>query len=323
MGGRMWLDSEPGKGSTFHFLAAFGVAADVPRAATDIYRGELPALVVDDNSVNRRILSEQLTRLGIKPSQADGGAKALRMLEEAARKGAPYGLVVLDVHMPDMDGFGVATQIASRPEFSNPTVIMLTSAGRHDDVERCRELNISAYLNKPISPTHLREVICRLLGRHRPRPTPSRSRRGDRCPRTCRKVLLAEDNVVNQQVAVGLLSKRGHEVTVVGSGKEALGRLDRDPFDVVLMDVQMPEMGGLEATGIIRQREAGTGRHVWIVAMTAHTMQGDRDECLNAGMDTYISKPVDPALLFAAVEHRQPVPDALTEFAVEPTTSRG
>jgi PAS domain S-box-containing protein len=318
MGGRMWLDSEPGEGSTFHFLAAFGVVADVPHAATDIYPGEMPALVVDDNPVNRRILSEQLARLGVKPSQADSGAEALRMMEAAARSGAPYGLVVLDVHMPDMDGFGVATQIASRPEFSDPTIIMLTSAGRHDDVERCRELNISAYLNKPISPTHLREVISRLLGRDVAAPA------GDKGPakgllpaHLRRKVLLAEDNIVNQRVAVGLLSKRGHEVTVVGSGKEALEHLDRDRFDVILMDVQMPEMGGLEATGIIRQREAGSGRHVWIVAMTAHTMQGDRDECLNAGMDTYISKPVDPALLFAAVEQRRPAPDPLTEFAVE------
>jgi two-component system sensor histidine kinase/response regulator len=144
-------------------------------------------------------------------------------------------------------------------------------------------------------------------------------------PHLRRKVLLAEDNVVNQRVAIGMLSKRGHDVTVVSTGKEALERLDHDQFDVILMDVQMPEMGGLEATGIIRQREAGTGRHVWIVAMTAHTMQGDRDECLAAGMDTYISKPVDPALLFAAVEHEEPAAprssaaprDALDAFALE------
>jgi len=319
MGGRMWLDSEPGEGSTFHFLAAFGVVADVPHAATGIYPGGMPALVVDDNAVNRRILSEQLARLGFTPSQAESGAEALRMMEAAARRNAPYGLVVLDVHMPELDGFGVATQIAARPEFSAPTVIMLTSAGRHDDVERCRELNIAAYLNKPISPSHLGEVISRLLGRDVAARGGSTSPAQGALPAQLRrKVLLAEDNIVNQRVAVGLLSKRGHEVTVVGTGKEALERLDRARFDVILMDVQMPEMGGLEATGIIRQREAGTGRHVWIVAMTAHTMQGDRDECLKAGMDTYISKPVDPSLLFAAVEQVQtPAPDPLNEFAVE------
>jgi CheY-like chemotaxis protein len=324
MGGRMWLDSEPGEGSTFHFLAAFGVVGSASHAATDIYPGELPALVVDDNAVNRRILSEQLTRLGIKPSQADGGATALRMLEEAARRGVPYGLVVLDVHMPDMDGFDVARQIAARPHLSDPTVIMLTSAGRHDDVERCRQLNISAYLNKPISPTHLRDVICRLVGRDVAAPdTGKEPVKGSLPAHLRRKVLLAEDNIVNQRVAVGLLSKRGHDVTVVGTGKEAIERLHRDRFDVILMDVQMPEMGGLEATGIIRQREAGTGRHVWIVAMTAHTMQGDRDECLKAGMDTYISKPVDPSLLFAAVEQPRPASAPLTEFAIEGKTSRG
>jgi two-component system sensor histidine kinase/response regulator len=202
---------------------------------------------------------------------------------------------------------------------------MLTSAGRHDDVERCRALNIAAYLNKPISPTHLRDVISRLLGRDIAAPAAVEPGRGALPQHLRRRILLAEDNVVNQRVAVGLLSKRGHHVTVVGSGKEALERLDRDHFDVILMDVQMPDMGGLEATGIIRQREARTGRHVWIVAMTAHTMEGDRDQCLKAGMDTYIAKPVNPALLFAAVEHALPArrapkdaaQDALTEFAAE------
>jgi PAS domain S-box-containing protein len=325
MGGRMWLDSEPGEGSTFHFLAAFGVVAAVPQAALDIHPGELPALVVDDNAVNRRILSEQLTRLGMKPAQAESGPEALRMLTAAAQSGSPYRLVLLDVHMPELDGFGVATEIASRPELSGATVIMLTSAGRHDDVERCRALKIAAYLNKPISPTHLRDVISQLLGRDVAAPAAGVDQaRGSLPAHLRRKVLLAEDNIVNQRVAVGLLAKRGHDVTVVGTGKEALERLDREHFDVILMDVQMPEMGGLEATGIIRQREAGTNRHVWIVAMTAHTMQGDRDECLGAGMDTYIAKPVDPALLFAAVEHELPgsratraATDPLTEFAAE------
>jgi len=323
MGGRMWLDSEPGEGSTFHFLAAFGVVSDVPHAASDVYPGEMPALIVDDNAVNRRVLCEQLVRLGMKPSQADGGATALKMMGAAVTNGTPYRLVLLDVHMPDMDGFDVATQIAARPELSDATVIMLTSAGRHDDVERCRELNIGAYLNKPISPTHLHEVISRLLGRDVAAPATGKGpSQGSLPAHLRRRVLLAEDNVVNQRVAVGLLAKRGHDVTVVSTGKEALDRLARERFDVILMDVQMPEMGGLEATGIIRQREVGTGQHVWIVAMTAHTMQGDRDECLKAGMDTYIAKPVNPALLFNAVEHEVPASPAapgepLTEFAAE------
>jgi CheY-like chemotaxis protein len=307
MGGRMWLDSDPGGGSTFHFLAAFGVASDLPRAAMDIYPGEMPALVVDDNAVNRRILSEQLTRLGMRPAQADGGAVALRMMDTAAKAGTPYRLVLLDVHMPDMDGFGVASAIAAREEFSDATVIMLTSAGRVDDVERCRDLKVAAYLSKPISPTHLSDVISRLLGRDVAAPAAGKGPSQGALPaRLRRKVLLAEDNIVNQRVAVGLLSKRGHDVTVVSTGKEALDRLDRDHFDVILMDVQMPEMGGLEATHVIRRREAGTGRHVWIVAMTAHTMEGDRDECLKAGMDTYIAKPVNPALLFEAIEQERP-----------------
>ena len=325
MGGRMWLDSDPGDGSTFHFLATFGVAADVPRPAVELYPGEMTALVVDDNAVNRRVLSEQLARIGIKPAQAEGGTAALQMLDAAVQTAAPYRLVLLDVHMPDMDGFDVAARMAERPQYAQTTVIMLTSAGRHDDVERCRELNVAAYLNKPISPTHLRNVISRLLGRDvAARGAAKQPARGAVPAHLRRRVLLAEDNIVNQRVAVGLLSKRGHVLTVVGTGKAALERLDREAFDVILMDVQMPEMGGLEATGIIRQREAGTGRHVWIVAMTAHTMQGDRDECLAAGMDTYIAKPVDPALLFAAVEHDPPpssgepaAEDPLAELAGE------
>jgi len=173
--------------------------------------------------------------------------------------------------------------------------------------------------------------MSRLLGRDIAAAVPDKAASQGTLPTHLRrKILLAEDNIVNQRVAVGMLSKRGHDVTVVGTGKDAIERLDRDHFDVILMDVQMPEMGGLEATAIIRRREAGTGRHVWIVAMTAHTMQGDRDECLSAGMDTYISKPVDPSLLFAAVEHELPSPgrrsakpqDPLAEFAVE-SRSRG
>jgi PAS domain S-box-containing protein len=332
MGGRMWLDSETGEGSTFHFLATFGVVADVPRAGVELYSRETTALVVDDNAVNRRILSEQLERLGIRTELADGGIAALRMLDAAAQHGAAYRLVLLDMHMPEVDGFGVASHIAGHAALAGTTVIMLTSAGRHNDKERCRDLNIAAYLNKPISPLHLGEVVSRLLGHHvAPLAPVKEPSKGTLPAHLRRRVLLAEDNVVNQRVAVGLLSKRGHTVTVVGTGKEAIDHLDRGAFDVILMDVQMPEMGGLEATRIIRQREAGTGRHLPIVAMTAHTMRGDRDECLAAGMDAYISKPVDPALLFATVEQDPPPQgptqgspdDPLALFAAEGRSGRG
>src|SRR6185369_2472904 len=179
----------------------FGVVSDIPHAAMDVYPGEMPALVVDDNAVNCRILSEQLTRLGMRPAQAESGATALRMMDTAAKAGTPYRLVLLDVHMPDMDGLGVASAIAARQEFSDATVIMLTSAGRHDDVERCRDLNVAAYLSKPISPTHLREVISRLLGRDVAAPAVDKGPSQGALPEHLRrKVLLAEDNVVNQRV---------------------------------------------------------------------------------------------------------------------------
>jgi CheY-like chemotaxis protein len=208
--------------------------------------------------------------------------------------------------MPGIDGFDVAGEIARRPELGGATILMLSSAGTYADTERCRALNISAYLTKPVSQKHLLDAICRVLGAARlpvpdPRPLEQAVQQGRR-----RRVLLAEDNIVNQRVAVGVLAKRGHEVVVAANGREALAALEREVFDLVLMDVQMPEMGGFEATAEIRRREAGHGRRLRVIAMTAHAMTGDRERCLAAGMDGYISKPVDPALLCAAVEEGRP-----------------
>ena len=264
----------------------------------------LPVLVVDDNAVNRHILSAQLAGFGLDPTAVDGGGAAIEALRRAEVEGRPFKLLMLDARMPSMDGFAVAEQIADRPELAGCTIMMLTSGGQHGDVERCRALNIAAYLTKPISPDHLFDAICRVLGPNVPAAaavTP-RSASGLGAAVRRQRVLLAEDNVVNQKVAVGLLSKRGHEVTVAANGREALDALTQSRFDVVLMDVQMPVMSGLEATSEIRRRESGTGGRTRIIAMTAHTMAGDRESCLDAGMDGYVSKPVKPAELFAAVE---------------------
>jgi signal transduction histidine kinase/DNA-binding response OmpR family regulator/HPt (histidine-containing phosphotransfer) domain-containing protein len=313
MGGRIWVESEPGAGSTFHVTVGFDVAEAVEARQVEPRLADLPVLVVDDNPVNRRILAEQLARWRMQAGLVDSGPAALEALSAAARKGKPYSLVLLDANMPELDGFAVAERICQQPELAGATIMMLSSAGQYADTERCRALNISAYLTKPVAPKHLLDAICRVLGRGgeaAPVATPRPPQMAPAGAGQRRKVLLAEDNPVNQKVAAGLLGKRGHDITIVANGLEALEALARETFDVVLMDVQMPEMGGLEATEEIRRREKETGQHVRIVAMTAHAMSGDRDRCLSAGMDGYLSKPIKPDMLYAVVEEDAPGKDA-------------
>jgi len=320
MGGRMWVESEPGAGSTFHFTVTLPIAERPDRAVRQVALVDLPVLVVDDNDINRRIFVDHLLRWQMRPTPVDGGQAALETLAAAARAGTPFQLVLLDANMPGVDGFAVAEEIARRPELAGATIMLLTSSGEYGDASRCRELGIAVYLTKPIRSEELLDAICRALelkqtppGAPRParRPWAEASTRplGPTMPppppppgRTGRRVLLAEDNIINQRVAIGLLSKRGHDVTVAGDGRQALAALERESFDVVLMDVQMPEMGGIEATRRLRAREAGTGRRTRVIAMTAHAMAGDRERCLAAGMDDYLSKPIDPKRLFALVE---------------------
>jgi PAS domain S-box-containing protein len=318
MGGRIWVESEAGKGSTFQFTARFGVPAGPaapPAAARPANLHDLPVLVVDDNATNRRILGEMLTNWRMKPTVVDGGPAALAALERAVAAGEPFPLVLLDGHMPGMDGFDLAAQVQQRPHLAGSTILMLTSAGQPGDIARCRELGIEAYLTKPVKQSELLDAIVTALSaslQHAepeapaPAPPPGPSRRALR-------VLLAEDNAVNQRLAVRLLEKQGHSVALAVNGKEAVAAARHEPFDLVLMDVQMPELDGLEATAQIRQEERETGRHVPILAMTAHAMKGDRERCLAAGMDAYISKPVQAAELWEAV--RKLVPGAAVAAA--------
>ncbi|MCS6861715.1 MAG: response regulator, partial [Abditibacteriales bacterium] len=251
---------------------------------------------------------EWLTHAGMKPTAVESGHAALEVMRQAADAGQPFALVLLDVMMPVMDGFTVAERIKQTPELAATQIIMLSSTGRRGDAARCKALGVGACLNKPIHPTDLLEAIkvvmsgssegAKVSARLHPvvaRPPLPQSRRTLR-------ILLAEDNAVNQKLATRLLEKQGHSVVVVSNGQEALAAFEREKFDLILMDVQMPEMNGLEATALIRQRERLTGGHIPIVAMTAHAVQGDREVCLEAGMDGYVSKPIDKEELHRVIE---------------------
>ena len=320
MGGRLSVNSQPGVGSTFHFTVALD-AAEMPPVVPPRTPGHLEVLIVDDNEVNRRILLEQLTRWGMKPTAVESGSAALAAMAAAAQLTHPFDLVLLDANMPEMDGFQVATSIRTQPELAGPTVMMLTSSGAYGDQARCEALGIAAYLVKPVYAAELLAAIGRALSNASsaaaapPKPVSVAGALAMSGSGSPVRVLLVEDNLVNQKVAAGLLTRRGHTVVVANHGAEALTCLERQGFDVVLMDLQMPVMGGIEATTTIRARERGTGRYTRIVAMTAHAMHSDRERCLEAGMDGYISKPIDPQLLFTVVEQKGQPPSAALQSA--------
>ena len=310
MGGKIWVESEEGRGSQFHFTARLGAAHTRDQqigttAPPDILRG-VKVLLVDDNRTNRRILEGMLARWEMKTTSAEDGQEALDQLSAARDAKEPFGLILTDMHMPKMDGFTLIEHIRQRPELATATIMMLTSAGHRGDAARCMELGVAAYLLKPIRQSELREAIARVLGANPQEgaiPLITRFSLHDaRDPSAYLRVLLAEDNAVNQRLATRLLEKRGHRVAVAGNGQEALDALEKEKFDLVFMDVQMPEMDGLEATAAIREKEKNSGLHQPIIALTAHAMKGDRDKCLAAGMDGYLSKPIRPQELDEILE---------------------
>ena len=304
MQGRLWVESKVGSGSTFSFTARFGLEDRlVPKARKRKPPGKLRVLVVDDNATNRRILEEMLVSWRMKPTVVADADAALEALRRAAAEKRRFDVVVSDCQMPDVDGFTLARRILRDRRLKSTPIVMLTSAGRSDDVSRCRRIGIAAYLVKPVKQSDLLDTFATLFGASARQPR-SRAAKAAPKPRRALRVLVAEDNVVNRRLVTTLLQKRGHDVTAVANGRAAVQAIDTSAraFDLVLMDVQMPEMSGLEATQAIRDRERSTRRHVPIVALTAHAMQGDRERCLAAGMDGYLAKPVDGAELVATVE---------------------
>ena len=307
MGGRIWVESEDGKGSKFHFTACFGLSKNpIPRQVPhDLSKLKgLSILIVDDHATNRRMLQELLSKWGLVPTVVDNGPDALAAMRTAFENGSPFTIVLTDNMMPGMDGFTLVEQIRRHPELVSSTLMMLSSADRHDSAARCRELGVDAYMTKPIKRAELLNAITASMDAKSASKVRAMKRLPidiERSERSLR-VLLAEDNLVNQKLAVRLLEKRGHSVVVAENGKVALEAIEQQSFDVVLMDVQMPEIDGFEATIVIRQKEKITGGHLPVVAMTAHAMKGDRERCLKIGMDGYISKPLQPSELFDTVE---------------------
>jgi two-component system sensor histidine kinase/response regulator len=326
MGGRLWVESEPGQGSCFHFAVMLPRAhlqshEPVASAAPEALRG-VKALIVDDNLSNRRILIGMLNLWGMRSAAVEDGPGAIRALIKAHHDQDPFALILTDMHMPDMDGFDLIERIQDNPELRTAAIMMLTSGGQRGDLERCKQLGVAAYLLKPIRQLELRNSILQVLGAAHGSAgdTAAASAPPAAAPGRPLRILVAEDNPVNQLVAKRLLEKRGHSVRIAANGLLALQVLAEESFDVVFMDLQMPEVDGWQTTAAIRAKEANGGPRLRIIALTAHAMTDDRERCLAAGMDGYLAKPIRPEELDQLLG--EPVaPSAPIVMVIEPAAT--
>ncbi len=316
MSGKVWLESTEGKGSTFYFTACFDVQKKTKQELLLLAPEELkdvPVLIVEKNATNRRILEEMVGNLQMQVSAVDSGMAALGEMKQANESGNPFALVLLESNLPELDGFELAEQIKQNPKLADMIIIMLPTVGKRGDASRCKELGISAYLTKPILQTELLDAIKTVQARsavgnkqnskkEEGQPAELVTRHSLREEKQRLSILLAEDNKINQKVAARLIEKRGHKVEIANDGAEALTLLEQGHFDLILMDIQMPNLDGLAATAVIRENEKETGVHIPIIGLTAHAMKGDKERFLAAGMDGYVPKPIQPKELFEVIE---------------------
>ena len=312
MGGQITVDSEPGRGSTFAFTARFGLQphpAEPNAAQPPILLRNLPVLVIDDNATNRQILLEWLCGWQMEPAAAGDGVAAMSALWEAATRGRPYALVLLDARMPDTDGLTLAAEIRKRAELSATRIILLSSRDRPGDWDRFRELRIDAHLLKPVQQDELLDRIYQVVSRARgDEPTEARPAAGRELPTTRAPattplhILLAEDDELSARFLERLLARNGHRVRLATNGREALSLAEQVVFNLFLLDVHMPELDGFGVVGALRERERAAGGHLPVIALTARSRKEDRDRCLAAGMDDFLTKPVASAALLAAID---------------------
>ena len=325
MEGKIWLESQVDVGTTFHFTSEFGIQdpSTIPVAAGLDEMEDLPVLVVDDNDTNLRILEEMLSQWGLKPTTINSPQKAIELLENSSQKEPEFKLILSDVNMPDMDGYDFLRWVRVQPTLRDITAMLLTSARTSGDSALAREINVSSLLTKPIKQSTLLDAIGTAMGKNRTNLKPTSTDGDEESNIGPLEILLAEDHPPNQQLAVRLLERRGHSVVVANNGVEALKVLETETFDILLTDIQMPEMDGFALTQAIRDKEKETGKHIPIVAMTAHAMKGDADRCLDAGMDGYVSKPVRRKALYDAIEQvvgsvAKAAPEVPSETKTEP-----
>jgi two-component system sensor histidine kinase/response regulator len=328
MKGRIWVKSEVGRGSQFHFTVKMKIPPPPKKKAMLARLNDLAGLnvlVVDDNVTNRKILTHMLSLWKMNPVEAGDGIEAMRKFQEALAGGRPFSLILVDSIMPTMDGFSLVQKIKEHHQQSEAIIMMLTSIGVRGDAVRCRELGINAYLIKPIRQTDLMNAVLAAFSKKtaEPESQPLITQHTLREAGLGLQILLAEDNVINQKVAERLVAKLGHNTKVVGNGREVLEALEQGTFDLILMDIQMPDMDGLETTAAIRSKERQAGGHIPIVAMTAHAMKGDQERCLEAGMDGYMSKPLNSEGLSRAIQEairKLPTAQTLKEKGYERKT---